>query len=70
MEVTLSPKGGNPLHYHKRFTEKFTVIDGELNVQVGKTIHKLKKGDTTTARINDRHLSLTHQIGQRNLIAN
>jgi len=55
MEVTLSPKGGNPLHYHKRFAEKFTVIDGELNVQVGKTIHKLKKGDTITANIKERH---------------
>ena len=55
MEVTLSPKGGNPLHYHKRFSEKFTVIDGELNVQIGKSIHKLKKGDTIIANINDRH---------------
>ena len=55
MEVTLSPKGGNPLHYHKRFSEKFTVIDGELNVQVGKSLQKLKKGDTTIANINERH---------------
>lgn len=55
MEITLSPKGSNPLHYHKRFAEKFTVIEGELNVQVGKTIHNLKKGDTLTANINDRH---------------
>ncbi|MCB9285650.1 MAG: cupin domain-containing protein [Lewinellaceae bacterium] len=55
MEITLSPKGGNPLHYHKRFAEKFTVIDGELNVQIGKSIHKLKKGDTATANIKDRH---------------
>jgi len=55
MEITLSPKGGNPLHYHKRFTEKFTVIEGELNVQVGKTIHKLKTGDTIIAHINDKH---------------
>jgi quercetin dioxygenase-like cupin family protein len=55
MEVTLGPKSGNPLHYHKRFAEMFTVIDGELNVQVGKTIHKLKKGETVTADINERH---------------
>jgi quercetin dioxygenase-like cupin family protein len=55
MEVTIGPKGGNPLHYHKRFAEKFTVIDGELNVQVGTTIHKLKKGETIEADINQRH---------------
>lgn len=55
MEVTLSPKGGNPLHYHKRFAEKFTVIEGELNVQIGKSNHKLSKGDTLTANIEERH---------------
>jgi quercetin dioxygenase-like cupin family protein len=55
MEVLLSPRGGNPLHYHKRFAETFTIIDGELNVQIGKSIHKLKKGDTITAPILERH---------------
>jgi len=55
MEVSISPKGGNPLHYHKRFSEKFTVIEGMLNVQVGNTIHKLEKGGTATASINVRH---------------
>ena len=55
MEVTLGPKGGNPLHYHRQFAERFTILDGELNVQVGKAIHKLKKGDTITANIGDRH---------------
>ena len=55
MEVTLSPKGGNPLHYHKRFSEKFTIINGELNVQIGKSLNKLKEGDTITANINERH---------------
>ena len=38
MEVYLGPKGGNPLHYHKRFSETFKVIEGELNVQIGKDI--------------------------------
>ena len=36
MEVFLSPKGGNPLHYHTRFSETFKIIEGELNVQIGK----------------------------------
>jgi quercetin dioxygenase-like cupin family protein len=55
MEVTLGPKGGNPLHYHRQFAERFTILDGELNVQVGETVHKLKKGETITAKIGDRH---------------
>lgn len=55
MEVTLGPKGGNPLHYHKRFSETFRVIDGELNVQVGSQVHTLRVGDTITAPILSRH---------------
>ena len=55
MEVTLGPKGGNPLHYHRQFAERFTILDGELNVQIGSVIHKLKKGDTATAKIGDRN---------------
>jgi quercetin dioxygenase-like cupin family protein len=55
MQVTLGPKGGNPLHYHRKFSEKFTVIDGELSVQVEKNVHRLKKGDTIMAGVNQRH---------------
>jgi quercetin dioxygenase-like cupin family protein len=55
MEVFLSPKGGNPLHYHTRFSETFKIIEGELNVQIGKEIRSLKAGDTAIAPINARH---------------
>lgn len=55
LEILLSPKGGNPLHYHKRFSETFTITDGELNVQVGKEIMTLKTGDTATAPVMARH---------------
>ena len=55
LEVYLSPKGGNPMHYHKRFAESFKVIEGELNVQVGKEIQKLKPGDTAMAPVNSIH---------------
>ncbi len=55
MEIFLSPKGGNPLHYHKRFSESFKIIEGELNVQVGKEIKILKPGDTAMAPINTIH---------------
>lgn len=55
LEVYLGPKGGNPLHYHKRFSETFKVIEGELMVQVGKEIKALKTGDIAVAPINERH---------------
>jgi mannose-6-phosphate isomerase-like protein (cupin superfamily) len=55
MEIYLSPKGGNPLHYHKRFSETFKVMEGELNVQVGKEIKKLNPDDSATAQILERH---------------
>jgi mannose-6-phosphate isomerase-like protein (cupin superfamily) len=55
MEILLGPKGGNPLHYHTRFSESFKVIEGELKVQVGTEIKTLKAGDTAVAAVNKRH---------------
>lgn len=49
IEITLMPKGENPLHYHKTYSETFTAIEGELGVKLGKgkTI-TLKPGETHT----------------------
>jgi quercetin dioxygenase-like cupin family protein len=55
MEVSIGPKGGNPLHYHKRFSETFHVLEGELSVQVGKEKMKLKAGEKATAPMNTNH---------------
>jgi quercetin dioxygenase-like cupin family protein len=55
MDVTIGPKGGNPLHYHRRFSESFHVLEGELNVQVGKEKFRLGPGDRKTAPINTNH---------------
>ena len=55
LEVFLSPKGGNPLHYHKRFSETFGVIEGELNVRIGNETKVLKPGDVATAPVNAVH---------------
>lgn len=55
MDVMIGPKGGNPLHYHRRFAETFTVIEGELTVQVGKEIKTLRHGESAVAPINVRH---------------
>jgi mannose-6-phosphate isomerase-like protein (cupin superfamily) len=63
MEIFLSPKGGNPLHYHKRFHESFKIIEGELNVQVGKEIKILKPGDTTIAPLFSQQHKCADVIG-------
>jgi quercetin dioxygenase-like cupin family protein len=55
LDVLIGPKGGNPLHYHRRFSETFTVTEGELSVQIGKEKMKLKPGQTVTAPMNARH---------------
>lgn len=55
LEVLIGPKGGNPLHYHTRFSETFKVIAGELSIQVGKEKRILKPGETATAPANVHH---------------
>lgn len=55
LELYLAPHGGNPLHYHKRFTETFTVKSGELKVQLGKEIVTLRSGDSATVPLNTNH---------------
>ena len=48
-EITLMAGGGNPLHYHKTFSETFTAIEGELGIKLGKKERKiLKEGETYT----------------------
>lgn len=48
-EITLMPGGGNPLHYHKTYSETFTAIEGEVGLKLGKREKKiLKPGDSYT----------------------
>jgi quercetin dioxygenase-like cupin family protein len=56
VQVELADGGGVGLHYHKTYSEKFTAVSGEVQVQLGKTIHTLKNGDTATANPNINHL--------------
>ena len=56
VQVELADDGGVGLHYHKTYSEKFTAVDGEVQVQLGKTIYTLKNGDTATANPNINHL--------------
>jgi len=49
IEITLMPKGENPLHYHKSYSETFTAIDGELGIKLGKkNTRMLKPGESYT----------------------
>ncbi|WP_129714810.1 cupin domain-containing protein [Pedobacter sp. SYP-B3415] len=34
LEISLEPGGGNPMHYHKSYTELFTAIDGQLGLEL------------------------------------
>jgi len=48
IRVQVEPRGGNLLHYHRSFEETFTVIEGELTVQIGDRTVVLKAGETAT----------------------
>ena len=56
VEVELADGGGVGLHYHKTYTEKFDCLEGEVQVQLGKTIHNLLPGQSASAEPNTNHL--------------
>jgi mannose-6-phosphate isomerase-like protein (cupin superfamily) len=49
IRVELAPLGEVGLHYHKTYTEKFSVIQGELGITLGNTDILLNKGEAATA---------------------
>jgi quercetin dioxygenase-like cupin family protein len=48
LEMEVAPGGGNFLHIHTTYSERFTVIEGELGVQIGKQ-QVLRTGETALA---------------------
>ncbi|SCY14041.1 Cupin domain-containing protein [Nonlabens sp. Hel1_33_55] len=55
IEVELQPDGGNPIHYHNRFTEEFEPIEGTLGVHyLGKEL-RLSPGETFKVPVMDNH---------------
>lgn len=54
-EVSLTPGGGNPLHYHKGFTEEFIAVKGKLGLQRGKKKLYLNPGETALVKPNEHH---------------
>jgi quercetin dioxygenase-like cupin family protein len=56
VEVELANGGGVGLHYHKTYSEKFTCLEGDVQVKLGRQIITLHPGDTATAEPMIHHL--------------
>lgn len=55
-ECDLIPGAKTPWHYHTLFSEKFEVLEGQLEVGKNGTIHQLTRGDQITILPNESHL--------------
>jgi quercetin dioxygenase-like cupin family protein len=49
IEIELAPGGGNQPHYHLTFDEQFEVLEGTLEVQLGKASRTLRPGEKAVA---------------------
>lgn len=56
VEVELADGGGVGLHYHKTYSEKFDCLEGEVQIQLSKSIHTLVRGQSAIAEPNVNHL--------------
>ena len=56
LEISLAPGGGNPMHYHKSYTELFAAIEGELGLELsnGKKM-LLKPGESYLVKKGEGH---------------
>ena len=55
VELEVAPGGGNVLHRHNSFSERFEVLEGELTVHVDGQDVKLQPGEVATAPIGSLH---------------
>ncbi|MCC6840448.1 MAG: cupin domain-containing protein [Flavobacteriales bacterium] len=55
VRVDLAPGGGNPLHWHERFTETFSPVEGTLGIQLEDRTLTLEPGEQATAPRGKRH---------------
>ena len=55
VELQVSPGGGNPLHFHTSFTERFMVDEGELGAQIGKRRLLLHVGESELVPVRTPH---------------
>jgi mannose-6-phosphate isomerase-like protein (cupin superfamily) len=63
LEVDLAPGGGNRLHRHLTYTERFEVLEGTLTVQIGRQKLRLAPGETATAPVKSRH-AFSNETGE------
>lgn len=56
VEVELAVGGGVGLHYHKTYSEKFSCLEGVVQVGLGKKIFSLAPGEHALAQPNINHL--------------
>ncbi|MCF6132120.1 cupin domain-containing protein [Flavobacterium wongokense] len=52
VEVELADGGGVGLHYHKTYSEAFHCVEGEVQIKLGKIIHRLKEDESAVAEKN------------------
>ena len=55
LEMEVAPGGGNFLHIHTTYSERFSVIEGELGVQIGNEQYVLCAGETALAAAGTVH---------------
>lgn len=55
LEVCLIPGGGNPPHYHTRFTEEFIAVEGKLGLLYEENIFHLEPGESRMIPIGISH---------------
>jgi quercetin dioxygenase-like cupin family protein len=55
IEIEVAPEGGPPPHYHKTYDEHFEVLEGTLEVLLGKEKHILHPGQKAVAPKNTLH---------------
>lgn len=54
-EIVLRPGGRVPLHYHRAFSEFYEVLEGELEIRIGKETRYLQKGENVLVQENTNH---------------
>jgi mannose-6-phosphate isomerase-like protein (cupin superfamily) len=55
VEIEVAPRGGNSLHRHNSFSERFEAVEGVLTVHVDGRDVRLVPGDAATAPIGSLH---------------
>jgi quercetin dioxygenase-like cupin family protein len=55
LEVELSPGGGVAPHFHTRFSETFTAVEGQVSILLEQQVHVLEQGASLRAELGQLH---------------